>query len=809
MFDLEDPKKIYFGNDGGIYRVILNEDYSIASNEDKNRDYNVTQYYACAIHPDTFSNVILGGTQDNGSHRMDDHHIASARNVWGGDGFMCHIDRDEPHIMMVSSQYANWGYSLNEGLAFTGGLNGNGGFYTPSDYDSESNTLYSQTNDGDFYRWKLDDFFWELVDIQDVNVSNLTHIRVDDNVPNRVYFCLTGPARIVRVDDAHQGASVTGTVLGNFAGTIASLDIESGNPDHLLVTLSNYGLPNNIWESKDGGLTWEGVEGSAVPGNLPDMPVRWGIFNPNDASQAMIATETGVWTTELLDGNQTVWIPPMPGSGMPLVRTDMLEYRSSDKVVLAATHARGMFTTDVFAAPRPYLAFNRVHYAGSDMNFLGSGSHGADSYEWDLGDGVQFSQPDVTHAYAQPGEYPVSLTINGNLTEAGAVKILPTLPPPYEAGQTTYGGDFEGNTGQYGVHHIRGSRFERGQSAITFKNGARSGENAFVVGLDEPMQPNTHTMLYLPNFDLSQPGIYEFSFWGKWDFEAGRDGFQVEYSTDRGQSWRQLGTQETSNWYNTQNTGFNTCAFRNNAVFFSRRISDWKKFSLDITDLSGEEVAFRFVVRSNAYGTSAGLAIDDVALTRYEGDLTTKLIDWTGEFSASTEITVSWRSLPEYFCRYFVLESSANGKDFQLVDTIDATGVTTLIPQLYSAKVFAPFNLYFFRLKAVNENKDIGYFYEFDAPVLAVRRNLEGTGVYKVFPSPFTDFIDVTFNDVVNEPVRYDLYDISGKWITSGTPLLDGATSLRVQTPTLPAGVYFLSIQIGEGARTGYKLLKI
>lgn len=810
VFDEQDPKKIYFGNDGGIYRIVLNADGSVNSNEDKNLGYNVTQYYACAMHPDTFSNVFLGGTQDNGSHLINGVEIAPARNVWGGDGFMCHVDQDEPHIMMVSSQYANWGYSLNEGLDFNGGLSGNGGFYTASDYDSQGDILYSQTNDGDFYRWKVKDYFWELVDIEGFDFGNVTHIRVDDNVPNRVYFCTSNPSQIIRVDNAHTGTTVTGQLVGSFSGFIASIDIENGNPDHMLVTLSNYGLSNNIFESKDGGATWQGVEGSAVPNNLPDMPVRWGIFNPNDATQAMIATEAGVWTTEMLDGNQTLWIPPMPGNGIPLVRTDMLEVRQSDKLVLASTHARGMFTTDVFSDPRPHMVFNRVHYLDSDLQFIGSGSLGADSWAWNLGDGATSGDENVTHAYSGIGEYPVSLTINGSLTEEGAVKILPTLPPPYEQGKGEYGGGFESFSEQYGVYHVKGTSFERGKSAIPFKDGAHGGDNAFVVGLTENVKPNTHTMLYLSNFDLSDPGIYEFAFWGKWDFEAGRDGFRVEYSIDGGQSWRVLGSDDDDNWYNTTNNDFNTCAFPNNADFFSKRITDWKKYTLDITDLAGNEtVAFRFVCRSNAFGSSVGMAIDDVTLTRFEGDLATDLIDWDGEFSASTQITLNWRTLPEYFCEYFVLERSINGKDFELVDTIQATGVTTQIPQAYEFDVFAPLNLYFFRLKVVSENAGFGYFYEFSTPVITVRRKFEGTEVYKIFPNPITNYVDVTFTDVVNEKVFYQLFDVQGRLVSKGDAPMEGGTSLRIPVPYLAPGVYFLRVQIGAGEAKAVKLLKI
>lgn len=62
----------------------------------------------------------------------------------------------------------------------------------------------------------------------------------------------------------------------------------------------------------------------------------------------MIATDAGVWTTDDINGDQTHWDPTNPGNGMPFVRVDMLLLRESDKVVLAATHGRGLMTTDVF-----------------------------------------------------------------------------------------------------------------------------------------------------------------------------------------------------------------------------------------------------------------------------------------------------------------------------------------------------------------------------------------------------------------------------------------------------------------------------
>jgi hypothetical protein len=109
-----------------------------------------------------------------------------------------------------------------------------------------------------------------------------------------------------------------------------------GTSDNYLITsFSNYGV-NNIWVSTNGGTSW-----SAVDGNLPDIPVRWVMFYPGDNTKAIIATEMGVFQTSLINGASTTWSQE---SEFPIVRTDMLEYRSSDRTIVAATHGRGLWT---------------------------------------------------------------------------------------------------------------------------------------------------------------------------------------------------------------------------------------------------------------------------------------------------------------------------------------------------------------------------------------------------------------------------------------------------------------------------------
>lgn len=808
LFDPDRANVVYFGNDGGVYR---SENGSAAQVQNRNNGYNITQFYACAIHPEPFKPFYLGGTQDNSSLLMERPGITSARNVKGGDGAFCHIDEDEPHLQMVSSQNSNYAFSTNGGVVFGRDLNLGGSFISPSDYDSESNIMYAEYNQGvdtNFFRVKLsvNTLLAEPVQISGF-AQSISTIYADPNTSNRIYIGTNvNSNQVLRIDNAHDGNVVEATALAGISGHLSSFDIELGDAQHILATVSNFGSIS-VYESKDGGSTWINVEG-----NLPNMPVRWGVFNPNNSAQAMVATEAGVWVTEELDGSNTVWIPPAEGKGTPLVRVDMLQVRQADGTVLAATHGRGMFVSDLFSEPGAKGVYERVGYTDSDQSFYGGLSTQAESYLWDFGDGTTSQDENPSHSFDNIGIYPVRLTINNAVSEEADVKILPDVALPYLPGKDNYGGDFESKTEQYGVHTISGSAFERGKSSVNGKSGAHSGENAFVVGLEENFyQPGTHTMLYLPNFDFSDESIYEFSFWAKYRLQAGgQDGFLIEYSNDRGKSWSILGSDTDENWYNfrSDNSADNS-AFPSNTPFFAGNSNNWKQFTLDMTSFSGQgEIAFRIVFKSEYTGSHIGLAIDDVEISKFEGELITKLTSFRGEFSGPTEITINWNTSQEYRCKEFELERSFNGRDFNKIESVDATGGTSVDPQVYEVTTLGERPVLFYRLKVINAAPSVDYLLEFYSDTIVLSREPEVVKIFQLFPNPFTNYVEMTFTNLLEEPVNYELYDSAGRIVQKGSKVVNGAFGRLDFSDGLPIGVYFLSVQIGDREPEEFKLLK-
>lgn len=363
VFEAGNSNVAYFGNDGGVYRT-ANASAAMPSVEGRNYGYNVTQYYACDISPIAGSDEFIAGSQDNGTQRYLSVGINSTIEVTGGDGGFCHIDDDENNVQISSSVYnqywitnTSWTSSSQHWFATSGR------FINPTDYDADADILYAAGNAGDLFRVSnvgngapVD----ATLPIAELGGGQISAVTVSPNQANRV-FLATGGGRILRVDNAHTGTP-SATHINNGAPTpgayITCIAVEDGDDDHLLVTYSSYGVVS-IWETTNGGSTWVNKEG-----NLPDMPVRWAIFNPNDANQAMIATEVGVWSTTDLSAGSVDWDPT--NIGLANVRTDMLKVRESDKMLIAATHGRGLYSSDVFQ--RPEISFQVPSSSVSEEN---------------------------------------------------------------------------------------------------------------------------------------------------------------------------------------------------------------------------------------------------------------------------------------------------------------------------------------------------------------------------------------------------------------------------------------------------------
>ena len=339
--------KVVFANDGGIYYT---DSLNWASTHDvikaRNTQFNITQAYTCAMHPQQEKNVFLMGTQDNGTHMFTAGGINTGNEITGGDGAYCFIDTTEPNIVITSNQWVNYNISIDSGASFQPLYNVFfpyiGRFINPTAYDHVNNMLIASNYQNHLLRiHNVGGAHTATYDTIPGLTTTPTFLKVSPyTTQTTTLFVGTEDGKVYKVMDA--GGEIISQQLpaGLPNGYISCIEIGQSEQE-LIVTLSNYGV-NSVWYTSNGGQTWISKEGA-----LPDMPVRWALFNPSNPNEVLLPTELGVWATNNFKDLLPVWVPS--NNGLANTRVDMLQYRSSDKEVLAATHGRGLFSSSAFS----------------------------------------------------------------------------------------------------------------------------------------------------------------------------------------------------------------------------------------------------------------------------------------------------------------------------------------------------------------------------------------------------------------------------------------------------------------------------
>lgn len=427
-----------FGTDGGVYYTAsLTTSLNNKVILDRNNSYNVTQFYSCALHPSAGSNVILGGTQDNGTQRFNATGMNSTTEVYGGDGGFTFIDQNNNTVAIASYVYNNYYRSTNTGQTFPGKLieENTGKFINPADYHDVDNALYTAKGNGTIYRISNVTGTFSTPATLTIGgmVDEVSHIRCSP-YSSSIYVA-SDVGELFKVTNAnttgYSSTKISGTTLP--AGAISCVEI-GVNDDELLVTFFNYGTVS-VWYTNNGGQTWLKKEG-----NLPNMPVRWALFNPNNRNEVILATELGIWATSNLSATNPTWVSS--NNGLANTRVDMLQIRESDHMVIAATHGRGMFSSNAFAAQKPSAEFSSSAVSTclpGKIEFYDSSAFDPTSWLWEFTpntvvfeSGTSSTSQNPVVRFTASGSYQVKLTATNSMgsdveTKSAYIIVNPAL----------------------------------------------------------------------------------------------------------------------------------------------------------------------------------------------------------------------------------------------------------------------------------------------------------------------------------------------------------------------------------------------
>jgi len=368
---------LFAGHDGGISKT-TNNLASTVSWSFLNNGYYSTQFYTVAIdHATSGNNVIVGGMQDNGTWRVNS---TSGTAAWsgpfsiGGDGAYCAV-ADGRTFYYVSSQNGNvYRYTLDGGFAEatwtkvvpTGAANFL--FVNPLVLDpNNSNVMYLAGGDR----------VWRNSDLSAIpNFSNSTtavnwsqfsnavlsgealasfgigKTASGGGASTRLYFG-TDVGNVYRFDNASNTSStatdVTGANFPSSAPYVSCLAVNPANDNEVIAVFSNYEV-QSLFYTTNGGTSWTNVSGNmeAPPfdGSGDGPSCRWAAIVPTtQGTTYFVGTSVGLYSATALSGS-TTWVQE-GASTIGNVIVDMIDFRTSDGLVVVGTHANGVFSTNV------------------------------------------------------------------------------------------------------------------------------------------------------------------------------------------------------------------------------------------------------------------------------------------------------------------------------------------------------------------------------------------------------------------------------------------------------------------------------
>jgi len=100
---------------------------------------------------------------------------------------------------------------------------------------------------------------------------------------------------------------------------ITSISVDPQDPNHLIVTLGNYGNETYVFQSMNALAVVADISFSDITGNLPYTPAYSSIIEMRDSDIALIGTELGIFSTQNLTSGNPEWSIDAEGIGKAMV----------------------------------------------------------------------------------------------------------------------------------------------------------------------------------------------------------------------------------------------------------------------------------------------------------------------------------------------------------------------------------------------------------------------------------------------------------------------------------------------------------
>jgi hypothetical protein len=317
---------LYCCSDGGIFRSTNFGD----TWTDLSSSLTNTQWYRIAGITSN-SNLLIGGTQDNGSNR---YVVGSnMQHIQGADGMDCMIDHSNSNILYYSRQNGFLVKSTNSGATYTEiqPSGSTGSWVTPYIMNpSNANIIYGGYSD--VYKSTNGGSTWT-----NTGVDGRSAMAMGTSNTSRIYAA--NGTSIWRSDDA---AGTWTSISAGLPGIgITFIVVNPDNSNDVFVTVGQYFAGQKVYRSTNGGSSWTNISGT-----LPNTVVNCIAYEDTDGTPddaIYIGTDIGVYYRNNTIGD---WIPYM--NGLPTVPVFDLEINKPSNLIRAATYGRSIWSSDLY-----------------------------------------------------------------------------------------------------------------------------------------------------------------------------------------------------------------------------------------------------------------------------------------------------------------------------------------------------------------------------------------------------------------------------------------------------------------------------
>jgi len=319
---------VYCCSDGGIFRSTdFGENWT-----DLSDGLEITQWYRIA-GTEANSDLIIGGTQDNGSNKWTGG--TTILHILGADGMDCMIDHSNPDVMYYSSQDGALRKSNNGGSSYSNiqPSGSTGSWVTPYIMNpSNSSVIYGGYSD--VYKSTNGGSSWT-----NLGVDGRGAMAMGTSNTNRIYASYEDNIWM----SSNAGDSWTNISSGLPYINITYIAVNPDNSNDVFVTIAGYTSGEKVYRSTNAGTSWTNISGS-LP-NVPTLCIAYQDCNGSPDDALYVGTDIGVFYR---NNTMTDWIPYR--NGLPTVPVRDLEINYTSGYIRAATYGRGIWESQLFGA---------------------------------------------------------------------------------------------------------------------------------------------------------------------------------------------------------------------------------------------------------------------------------------------------------------------------------------------------------------------------------------------------------------------------------------------------------------------------